>query len=91
MGKWLLSRRESTIVTRHEVTGVWTFVGGQVREFAPTGLEDSAQGFNPGNRPERRALKGRHNESANNVEVGSNCGTFGQDQGFWSNRLSRAL
>jgi hypothetical protein len=58
-------------------------VGGQVREFAPTGLEDSAQGFNPGNRPpERRALKGRQNESTNNVEVGSNCGTFGQDQGF---------
>jgi hypothetical protein len=31
--------------------GVGPFVGRQVREFAPTGLEDSAQGFNPGNRP----------------------------------------
>jgi hypothetical protein len=85
VGEWLLSRRDRLIVARHEVPGpgVWTFVGGQVREFAPTGLEDSAQGFNPGNRPpERRALKGRQNESANNVEVGSNCGTFGQDQGF---------
>jgi hypothetical protein len=27
--------------------GVWTFVGGQVREFAPKGLEDSAKGFSP--------------------------------------------
>ena len=30
------------------------------RFIAPEGLEDSAQGFNPGNRPPgRRALKGR--------------------------------
>jgi hypothetical protein len=31
--------------------------------LAPKGLEDSAQGFNPGNRhPEQRALKGRQIE-----------------------------
>jgi hypothetical protein len=38
---------------------------------APKGLEDSAQGFNPGNRPpRRRALKGRQIERPNKVEVG---------------------
>ena len=30
---------------------VWPFTGGQASEFAPIWLEDSAQGFNPGNRP----------------------------------------
>jgi hypothetical protein len=35
---------------------------------APKGLEDSAQGFNPGNRsPERYALKGRQIERTNNA------------------------
>jgi hypothetical protein len=62
---------------RLEASGVWTVVGGQVRELAPTGLEGSAQGFNPGNvRPERRALKMRQIERASNVEVRSNCGTI---------------
>jgi hypothetical protein len=38
---------------------------------APKGLEDSAQGFNPGNRrPERFALKGRQVERTNNAKVG---------------------
>jgi hypothetical protein len=38
---------------------------------APKGLEDSAQGFNPGNRrPERFALKGRQIERTNNAKVG---------------------
>ena len=41
---------------------------------APKGLQDSAQGFNPGNRhPERRALKGRQIERTNNVKASSNC------------------
>jgi hypothetical protein len=38
---------------------------------APKGLEDSAQGFNPGNRPERFALKGRQIERTNNAKVDS--------------------
>jgi hypothetical protein len=37
MGGRFLSRRDSPIVAMHEVR-------------APKGLEDSAQGFNPGNR-----------------------------------------
>jgi hypothetical protein len=38
---------------------------------APKG-QDSAQGFNPGNRhPERRALKGRQIERTNIAKVGS--------------------
>jgi hypothetical protein len=45
------------------------FVGPKGR--APKGLEDSAQGFNPGNRrPERFALKGRQIERTNNANVG---------------------
>jgi hypothetical protein len=40
---------------------------------APKGLDGSAQGFNPGNRPpEGRALKGRHIKPPNKVEVRSN-------------------
>jgi hypothetical protein len=44
-----------------------------VGKFLPQrGQEDSAQGFNPGNRhPERRALKGRQIERTNNAKVGS--------------------
>jgi hypothetical protein len=51
---------------------------------APKGLEDSAQGFNPGkprvstlgtNQPERRALKGRQIERTSNVKASSNCST----------------
>jgi hypothetical protein len=39
---------------------------------APKGQQDSAQGFNPGNRhPDRRALKGRQIERPNNAKVGS--------------------
>jgi hypothetical protein len=38
---------------------------------APTGLEDSTQGFNPGTRPSATRLKGRQIERASNVEVGS--------------------
>ena len=39
---------------------------------APKGQEDSAQGFDPGNRhPERRALNGRQIERTNNAKVGS--------------------
>jgi hypothetical protein len=35
------------------------------------GLQNSAQGFNPGtNHPERRALKGRQIERTNNAEIG---------------------
>jgi hypothetical protein len=48
-------------------------------DFAPKGLEDSAQGFNPvstlGTNHQQRALRGRQIERASNVEVGSNCGT----------------
>jgi hypothetical protein len=41
------------------------------KDLAPKGLEDSAQGFNPGNhRPERFALKGRQTERTNNAKVG---------------------
>jgi hypothetical protein len=73
MGGWFLSRRDKTILARHKVPGVWPFVGDQVREFAPTGLEDSAQGFNPGNRhPDRYALKERQIQRANNVKAESN-------------------
>jgi hypothetical protein len=43
---------------------------------APKGLEDSAQGFNPGNRrPERFALKERQIERTNNAKERSNCST----------------
>src|ERR1700734_1000009 len=39
--------------------------------LAPKGLQDSAQGFNPGNRPpRRRALKGRQMEHTNKAEWG---------------------
>ncbi len=39
---------------------------------APEGLQNSAQGFNPGNRhPERCALKGRQIERPNQAEAGS--------------------
>jgi hypothetical protein len=56
--------------------GGWTILGGQIREFAPTGLEDSAQGFNPGNRhPDRYALKGRQIQRTNKVKAESNCCT----------------
>jgi hypothetical protein len=35
MGGWFLSRRDGTIVARHEVPGcaVWTFLEGHVGEF----------------------------------------------------------
>ena len=64
-GRWQAGRRHPVArwcertQARSLVPGVWPFVGGQVREFAPKGLEDSAQGFNPGNhittRPEGAA------------------------------------
>ena len=39
----------------------------------PEGLQTQPRGFNPGNNhPPPRALKGRHIESTNNAEVGSN-------------------
>ncbi len=63
MGEWLLSRRDRLTVARHEVPWVCSLdiCRKSRREVsAPKGLEDSAQGFNPGNRrPERFALKGR--------------------------------
>jgi hypothetical protein len=52
-----MSRRDSPMVARHEVPGLefgylqkvmWS-CGQEI--FAPKGLEASAQGFNPGNRP----------------------------------------
>jgi hypothetical protein len=47
---------------------------GHRKVAAPKGRQDSAQGFNPGNRhPERRALKGRQIERTNNVKASSNC------------------
>jgi hypothetical protein len=56
MGARFLSRRESTIAARHELPAP--------KGRAPKGLEDLAQGFNPGNRhPKRFALmKGRQIE-----------------------------
>ena len=41
------------------------------------GLEDSAQGFNPGNQPARatRPHKGRQIERTSNVKASSNCRT----------------
>jgi len=45
-------------------------------KFAPKGLSDSAQGFNPGNRrSKRRALKGRQIGRTNNAAVESNRST----------------
>jgi hypothetical protein len=39
--------------------------------FVPKGLQDLAQGFNPGNQPPKRcALKGRQIERAKNVKLG---------------------
>jgi hypothetical protein len=48
-------------------TAVWTIAASR-EVLALKGLEDSAQGFNPGNRyPERRALKGRQIKRAKNA------------------------
>jgi hypothetical protein len=45
--------------------------------YAPKGLQYSAQRFNPGNRPSRRAMKkGRQIKPASNVEILSNCRGF---------------
>jgi hypothetical protein len=38
--------------------------------FAPKGSEDSAQGFNPGNDHQRRALKGRQIERTSHTKAG---------------------
>jgi hypothetical protein len=47
-----------------------------LREFAPTGLQDSAQGFNPGNRPPRATRpEGAADRRYLQLGVKSNCGT----------------
>jgi hypothetical protein len=44
LAKSTLPARQSCKPIAAPPCGVWTFVGFQVREFAPTGLEESAQG-----------------------------------------------
>ena len=48
MGEWLLSRRDSTIVARHEVPGpaVWTFSCAYSKR--PKDERKTTQGFSPG-------------------------------------------
>jgi hypothetical protein len=72
----------SRLIAQAEVSRVETWACGldicrmpRREVFAPRGLEESAQGFNPGNHPERRALKGRQIKRNNNVKARSNRST----------------
>jgi hypothetical protein len=55
-------------------SAVWTFGEGHAGEICPKGAVE-AQGFNPENRSERRALKGRQIGHTNNAAVESNRST----------------
>jgi hypothetical protein len=66
------NRPSGTGTSLNRYPGTWC-LGPKGR--APKGLEDSAQGFNPGfnpgnRRPQRFALKGRQIERTNNAKVG---------------------
>ena len=63
MSGWFLSRRDSTIVARHEVP-------------RPKGAGGLSPGFQPWEQPpERCALKGRQIETTNNAAVKIHCST----------------
>jgi hypothetical protein len=74
MGGWFLSRRDSTIVARHEVPGLefghlWRVTSGS---FCPKGAGGLSPGFQPWETDHQgRGLKGRQIECTNDAKVGS--------------------
>jgi hypothetical protein len=81
----LIANAMLTVRTEHrlEAYAIWTFTEDHIGNSAPKGLENSAQGFNPGNRhPERCALKGRQIKRTSNTAAESIFRLAGR--GYWA-------